>query len=50
MGENAYVFNDVNLPLHGDWFKNAVGKSVVIHAENGGNERMACANIELDKV
>jgi len=47
VGGKAYVFNDVNLPLHGDWFHNAVGKSILIQDTDG--RPLACANIEPDK-
>ena len=46
VGGEAYVFDDQNLQLHGDWFHNAVGKSVMIHDTDGTN--LACANIEPD--
>ncbi len=49
VGGRAFVFNDPNLPLHGDWFQSALGKSVVVHVPDGGSERMACANIEEEK-
>jgi hypothetical protein len=49
VGGQAYVFNDVNLPLHGDWYNSALGKSVVVHDPDGSGEVMACANIEPDK-
>jgi len=50
IGSRAYVFNDANLPLSGDWYNNAVGKSIVIHGPNGASDvSMACANIEPDK-
>lgn len=49
VGGKAYVVNDVNLPLFGDWFMSAIGKSIVIHTPNGGTDRMACANIEEEK-
>ncbi len=49
VGGKAFVYNDVNLPLSGDWWTSAVGKSIVVHMPDGGNERMACANIEKDK-
>ena len=49
VGGNAYVFNDEHLPLSGDWFMSALGKSVVIHNPDGGTDRMACANIEEEK-
>ena len=53
VGGRAYVVNDVNLPLDpgdGNWFNTAIGKSIVIHGPDGSPERMACANIEVDKV
>ena len=53
VGGKAYVSNDVNLPLDpgdGNWFNTAIGKSIVIHGPDGSPERMACANIEVDKV
>lgn len=46
VGGRAFVFDDRNLQLHGDWFHNAVGKSVLIHDTDGGP--LACANIEPD--
>ena len=46
VGGKAYVFDDQNLQLHGDWFHNAVGKSVLIHDTDG--TALACANIEPD--
>jgi len=49
IGGQAYVFNDVNLPLHGDWFNSALGKSIVVHDPDGSGDVMACANIEPDK-
>jgi len=49
VGGKAYVYNDVNLPLSGDWYTSAIGKSIVVHGPNGGGERMACANIVEDK-
>jgi hypothetical protein len=49
IGAKAYVFNDARLPLSGDWFSSAVGKSIVINAPDGGPEKMACANIEAEK-
>jgi hypothetical protein len=39
----------VNLPLAGDWWSSAVGKSVVVHMPDGDNNRMACANVVEDK-
>ena len=47
VGGKAYVFHDRNLQLHGDWFHNAIGKSVLIHDTDGSP--LACANIEPDK-
>ena len=49
VGGKAYVVNDPNLPLTGDWFQSAIGKSIVINEPNGAPERMACANIEEEK-
>ena len=49
VGATAYVLNDGHLPLSGDWWKSAVGKSIVIHGPNESPDRMACANIEVDK-
>ena len=49
VGGKAYVINDVNLPLSGDWYQSALGKSIVIHTPDGGSDRMACANIKEDK-
>eukprot|EP00094_Tigriopus_californicus_P005910 TCALIF_05695-PA protein Name:"Similar to sodE Superoxide dismutase [Cu-Zn] 5 (Dictyostelium discoideum)" AED:0.01 eAED:0.01 QI:0/-1/0/1/-1/1/1/0/1143 len=49
VGGRALVINDVNLPLTGDWFKNAIGKSIIIHGPDESPDRMACANIEEDK-
>ena len=46
VGGRAFVFDDQNLQLHGDWFHNAVGKSVLIHDTDGSP--LACANIEPD--
>jgi len=53
VGGRAYVVNDVNLPLDpgdGNWFNTAIGKSIIIHGPDGAPERMACANIEKEKV
>ncbi len=49
VGGKAFVFNDGHLPLSGDWFQSALGKSVVVHVPDGGGERMACANIEEER-
>eukprot|EP00095_Tigriopus_kingsejongensis_P007890 snap_masked-scaffold720_size106930-processed-gene-0.10 protein:Tk07890 transcript:snap_masked-scaffold720_size106930-processed-gene-0.10-mRNA-1 annotation:"hypothetical protein L798_15715" len=49
VGGRAYVVNDVHLPLTGDWFRNAIGKSIIIHGPDGHPDRMACANIVEDK-
>eukprot|EP00088_Acartia_fossae_P008310 TRINITY_DN13961_c0_g1_i3.p1 TRINITY_DN13961_c0_g1~~TRINITY_DN13961_c0_g1_i3.p1 ORF type:complete len:285 (+),score=52.87 TRINITY_DN13961_c0_g1_i3:1-855(+) len=49
IGGHAYVFNDNNLPLSGDWYNSALGKSIVIHGPDGASNLMACANIEPDK-
>ena len=46
VGGRSYVFDDRNLQLHGDWFHNAVGKSILIHDIDG--TALACANIEPD--
>lgn len=48
VGGKAYVFSDVNLPLSGDWYHTALGKSIIIHGQDGTNDIMACANIEPD--
>ena len=53
VGGRAHVLNDVNLPLDpgdGNWFNTIMGKSIVIHGPEGATERMACANVEVDKV
>ena len=47
VGGRAFVFSDANLPLHGDWFHNAIGKS--IHIKDSDGSPLACANIEPDK-
>jgi len=47
IGSNAFVFNDQNLPLFGDWFHTALGKSVIVKDENG--LPLSCATIEPDK-
>ena len=31
VGSKAYVYNDVNLPLSGDWYTSAIGKFIPIH-------------------
>jgi hypothetical protein len=50
VGGRAYVKSDPTMTLQGeDWFTSAIGKSIVIHGPNGGLERMACANIEVDR-
>jgi hypothetical protein len=50
VGGKAYVVNDPYLQVQGeDWFTSAIGKSLIIHGPNGGLERMACANIEVDR-
>jgi len=49
IGGHAYVFNDNNLALHGDWYHSALGKSIIIHGPDGQGFRMACANIEPDR-
>ena len=49
VGGKAYVFNDVNLALSGDWYNSALGKSVIIHGPDGSGDILACANIEPDK-
>ncbi len=49
VGAKAFVFNDPNLPLSGDWYQSALGKSIVVLTPDGGGERMACANIEEEK-
>ena len=46
VGSRAFVFDDQNLQLHGDWFHNAVGKSVLIKDEDGSP--LSCATIEPD--
>ena len=48
VGGHAYVFSDVNLPLSGDWYNSALGKSIIIHGPDGTGEILACANIEPD--
>ncbi|ODM91430.1 Superoxide dismutase [Cu-Zn] [Orchesella cincta] len=47
LGENKYVKIDPNLPLSGPG--SVLGRSLIIHAPNGGVERLACANIDPDK-
>ena len=47
IGSNAFVFNDENLPLFGDWYHTALGKSIVVKDNNG--LPLACATIEPDK-
>lgn len=50
VGGRAYVKSDPLMTLQGeDWYTSAIGKSIVIHGPNGGLERMACANIEVDR-
>jgi len=50
VGGRAYIKSDPLMTLQGeDWFTSAIGKSIVIHGPNGGLERMACANIEVDR-
>ena len=50
VGGRAFVKSDPTMTLQGeDWFTSAIGKSIVIHGPNGGLERMACANIEVDR-
>ncbi|CAG7838672.1 unnamed protein product [Allacma fusca] len=47
VGENKFVFIDPNLPLSGP--ASVLHRSLIIHAPNGGTDRMACGNIEPDK-
>jgi len=49
VGGKAFVFSDVNLPLSGDWYNSALGKSIIIYDSNESNNILACANIEPDR-
>ncbi|XP_067035339.1 uncharacterized protein [Acropora muricata] len=44
VGYGKQFFTDSDLPLFGDM--SVVGRGIVIHAENGGSSRLACATIE----
>ncbi|XP_063614256.1 uncharacterized protein LOC134787421 [Penaeus indicus] len=46
VGDKRYVFVDKNLPLTGP--HGIMNKAIIIHRENAGVERFACANIEPD--
>ncbi|XP_037782115.1 uncharacterized protein LOC119578625 [Penaeus monodon] len=46
VGDQRYVFVDKNLPLTGP--HGIMNKAIIIHRENAGVERFACANIEPD--
>jgi len=48
LGQKRVVMSDPNLPLDGDFWHSAIGKSVIIFTANGGSNRFACANIEPD--
>ncbi|XP_071538692.1 LOW QUALITY PROTEIN: uncharacterized protein [Panulirus ornatus] len=46
VGDKRYVFVDQNLPLRGP--HGIMNRAIIIHNENAGVERFACANIEPD--
>ncbi|XP_068215953.1 uncharacterized protein [Palaemon carinicauda] len=46
IGDKRYVFVDRNLPLTGP--HGIMNKAIIIHTENAGVDRFACANIEPD--
>ncbi|KAK7067894.1 hypothetical protein SK128_014783, partial [Halocaridina rubra] len=46
IGDKRYVFVDKNLPLTGP--HGIMNRAIIIHNENAGIERFACANIEPD--
>ncbi|XP_066945953.1 uncharacterized protein Rsod [Macrobrachium rosenbergii] len=46
VGDKRYVFVDKNLPLTGP--HGIMNKAIIIHNQNAGVERFACANIEPD--
>ncbi|XP_037076792.1 uncharacterized protein LOC119097959 [Pollicipes pollicipes] len=48
LGQKRVVMSDPNLPLDGDFWHSAIGKSVIIFEANRGSNRYACANIEPD--
>ncbi|XP_063847913.1 uncharacterized protein LOC135093003 [Scylla paramamosain] len=46
VGDKRFVFVDRNLPLSGP--HGIMNRAIIIHTENAGVERFACANIEPD--